>query len=225
MTFTSTIQDYVKAVYMLQLEETPVTNGRLAAYLAISAPAVTDMVKRLHALALVDYLPREGVRLTARGEQVALEVVRHHRLLELYLVEALGMGWDEVHAEAEVLEHVLSNRLEERIVAVLGNPQFDPHGAPIPARDGSIPLRLASSLATFPRGILATIVEVDDRDPAHLRYLASLGLIPATVLMVTDQAPFDGPLTLTIGPHSHIRTIDSRLAARILVQPCDPGPT
>ena len=143
MTVTSTIQDYVKAVYMLQLEETPVTNGRLAAYFAISAPAVTDMVKRLHSMALVDYHPREGVRLTVRGEQVALEVVRHHRLLELYLVEALGMGWDEVHAEAEVLEHVLSDRLEERIVAVLGNPQFDPHGAPIPAADGSIPPRSA----------------------------------------------------------------------------------
>jgi DtxR family Mn-dependent transcriptional regulator len=218
MNLTSSGQDYIKAIYLLQQRESPVTNGRLATHFRVSAPSVTEMVQKLHRLDLVDYHPREGVRLTAAGEQAALELIRHHRLLELYLVEALGMTWDEVHAEAEVLEHVLSEAVEERIAAYLGDPQFDPHGAPIPARDGSLPQRVAQSLATLTHGVPARVVEVDDGAPDRLRYLAELGLVPQTAVVVAAQAPFDGPLTLHVGESATVRIIDARLAALIRVQ-------
>lgn len=219
MRVTAGVQDYVKAIYELQQTEAPVSNGRLAGYFSFSAPAITDMVKKLEALQLVEYQSREGVRLTTLGEKMALEMIRHHRLLELYLVQALGMTWDEVHAEAEVLEHVISETLEDRIAEYLGHPQFDPHGAPIPARDGTIPSRSAQSLLALEVGGAALVAEVDDRDPARLRYLADLGLVPNTPIILSARAPFDGPLTLLVGEPPVERVIDSRLASRIQVTP------
>ncbi len=218
MRITPGVQDYVKAIYTLQQDEAPVSNGRLATHFGFSAPAITEMVKKLETLQLVDYQAREGVRLTDVGEQIALEMIRHHRLLELYLVEALGMSWDEVHVEAEVLEHFLSETLEERIAAYLGDPQFDPHGAPIPARDGTLPQRDSLSLASLEVGSRSLIVEVDDRDPERLRYLADIGLLPQTEIVLLARAPFDGPLTLQVGQPAVERVLDSRLAARIQVQ-------
>lgn len=218
MRITAGVQDYVKAIYTLQHVEQPVSNGRLAAHFGFSAPAITEMVKKLESLQLVSYQSREGVQLTSLGEKIALETIRHHRLLELYLVEALGMSWDEVHDEAEVLEHVLSETLEQRIADYLGNPQFDPHGAPIPAHDGTLPQRDSLSLAALDVGTRTTIVEVDDRDAERLRYLADLGLVPQTEIVLLGRAPFDGPLTLRVGALQVERVLDSRLASRIQVQ-------
>lgn len=218
MRITAGVQDYVKAIYTLQQEEAPVSNGRLASYFGFSAPTITEMVKKLESLELVDYQARYGVRLTEIGEKIALEMIRHHRLLELYLVQALGMSWDEVHDEAEVLEHVLSEALEERIAEYLGHPQFDPHGSPIPARDGSIPQRDSCSLALLELNQIARIVEVEDRDAARLRYLADLGLTPNNVITIIARAPFDGPLTLCVGAEQTQQVLDSRLATRIQVQ-------
>ena len=218
MNLTASGQDYIKAIYFLQQRKSPVTNSRLAAHFTVSAPSITEMVQKLHRLDFVEYHPREGVRLTRAGEELALELIRHHRLLELYLVEALGMPWDEVHAEAEVLEHVLSDAVEARIAAYLGDPQFDPHGAPIPARDGSLPHRVTQSLAILAHGVPAQVVEVDDGEPERLRYLAELGLVPQTAVVVIAQAPFDGPLTVHVGESSAVRVVDARLAGLIHVQ-------
>jgi DtxR family transcriptional regulator, Mn-dependent transcriptional regulator len=217
MHYTQTVQDYLKAIYQLQQHEAPVSNSRLASYFAVSAPAVTDMVKKLESQNLVDYQIREGVRLTLAGEKIALEMIRHHRLLELYLVQALGMTWDEVHAEAEVLEHVLSEQLEDRIARFLGYPEFDPHGAPIPNRDGTLPSRVTRSLAALAAGDVARIAEVDDSDSERLRYIADLGLVPGVLVRLVQRAPFDGPLTLRIGEPPVEQVIDVHLAARIQV--------
>jgi DtxR family Mn-dependent transcriptional regulator len=213
------MQDYAKAIYLLGQDDQRVTNGQLASYFAISAPAITEMLKKLAAHDLVAYHPRAGVRLTAQGARVALRVIRHHRLIELYLVTALGMPWDAVHAEAEVLEHVMSDALEARITAVLNDPLVDPHGAPIPARDGTLPHRPMHALATLPPGCAATVVAVDDRDSARLRYLASLGIVPNTRVVVTAQAPFDGPLTLAVGEQAVRQHLDARLATQVFVHP------
>lgn len=220
MQYTAVIQDYLKTIYTLQSATRPVTNGQLAQAFRVSAPAVTEMLKKLESQELVIYQAREGVTLTAAGEKSALELIRHHRLLELYLVQALGMSWDEVHAEAEVLEHVLSEALEERIAAMLGNPEFDPHGAPIPTRDGRWPVRHCRSLADVQLGTTALIVEVSDDDAARLRYFAQLGLIPNTPVLVQARAPFDGPLTLAVGDPAIERILDSRLAPAIRVCEC-----
>ncbi|HYF66178.1 MAG TPA: metal-dependent transcriptional regulator [Herpetosiphonaceae bacterium] len=219
MNLTAKMQDYAKAIYLLSHNERRVTNGQLAAYFGISAPAITEMLKKLAGQGLADYHPRAGVRLTAEGARVALTVLRHHRLIELYLVTALGMPWDAVHAEAEVLEHVLSSTLEARITAFLNDPQVDPYGAPIPARDGTVPQRPMHALATLTPGCAATVAAVDDRDAAILRYLASLGIVPNARLVVADQAPFDGPLSLDVGEQSVRRYLDARLATQVFVHP------
>lgn len=219
MILTATMQDYAKAIYFLSQDGRSVTNGQLAAYFGISAPAITEMLKKLAAQGITNYRPRAGVRLTAQGTTVALRVIRHHRLIELYLVTALGMPWDVVHAEAEVLEHVMSDALEARITAFLNDPLVDPHGAPIPARDGTLPYRPMHVLTALPSGCAATIVAVDDRDSARLRYLASLGIVPNTRVVVTAQAPFDGPLTLDVGDPALRQHLDARLATQVFVHP------
>lgn len=219
MILTATMQDYAKAIYLLGQDGLPVTNSQLSLHFGISAPAITDMLKKLVAHGITDYSPRAGVRLTAQGTRVALRIIRHHRLIELYLVTVLGMPWDVVHAEAEVLEHVMSDALEARITAVLNDPLVDPHGAPIPTRDGTLPYRPMHALTTLPPGCAATIVAVDDRDAARLRYLASLGMVPNTRVVVIEQAPFDGPLTLTVGNPARPQHLDARLASQIFVYP------
>ena len=161
------------------------------------------MVKRLGELGLVAHQPYRGVTLTAAGQRVALEVIRHHRLLELYLVESLGVPWDRVHAEAEVLEHVLSDELEELIAAKLGNPTRDPHGDPIPSRDLTIEETVTESLQALPTGARGTFARVSDSDPAMLRYLAERGIAPGAELEVIDRQPFGGPVFVEIGGDVH----------------------
>ncbi|MDQ4064650.1 MAG: metal-dependent transcriptional regulator, partial [Actinomycetota bacterium] len=160
--------------------------------------SATNMLKRLAEAGLVQHAPYRGVRLTEPGRRIALEVVRHHRLLETYLVEALGVPWDEVHAEAEVLEHVLSETLEERIAARLGDPAVDPHGHPIPSKDLDAPPPPARTLWACEIGERVTVERVSDESPEALRYLASIGIAPGAEIEVTDRGPVEGPLFVAV---------------------------
>src|SRR5918998_6525267 len=176
------VQDYAKAIYSLQerLEE-PVSTSALADRLAVAPASVSAMVKRLETLGLVTRGPYHGVELTPAGKRVALEVIGHHRLLELYLAEALGMSWDRVHEEAEVLEHAISPELSELIAAKLGHPTHDPHGDPIPTRDGEIDERPTRALADLHPGERGVFSRVSDSNPEMLRYLSERGIAPGDV--------------------------------------------
>ena len=188
------IEDYLKTIYTLAEEGSPVSTSRIAEAREVKPSSVTSMLQRLDQLNLVAYEKHYGVTLTASGEKIALEVIRHHRLLELYLSEALGFGWDEVHEQADLLEHVISEKMEERMAAVLGDPVFDPHGDPIPARDGTIVNRKTQFLTTIAAGETVTIARIPDDDNERLRYLADLGMVPGVKLLVTAVFPFEGPI-------------------------------
>ena len=213
--FSPAIEDYVKAIYQLQQDHGQVSTSLLADHLGFTPPSVTGMLQKLAKLDLVSYVPYHGVALTERGAETALEVLRHHRLLELYLVEALGFSWDEVHAEADVLEHAISERLEARIAESLGYPTADPHGDPIPLPDLTLPDVVGQPLTEVGVGQPARVVRVIDQEAAHLRYLESLGLQPGACVQVRDRAPFDGPLLIQVGETDQV--LDSRMARAILV--------
>jgi len=202
-TISQAMQDYLKAIYKLQEQAELAPTSALADSLGVAPASVTNMCKKLAELNLVEYEPYQGVKFTPAGKKVALEIVRHHRLIELYLAEALKVPWDRVHEEAEKLEHVISEDLEDRMAAALGDPLFDPHGAPIPTRTGTISQQPSGRLADMRAGDRLTVVEVDDHDPELLRYLGSMGLYPGTEVMLLAYAPFDGPLTLCIGEDQH----------------------
>jgi len=195
----TTVEDYAKAIYALERASgaRAATTTALAERLGVSAPAVSAMVKKLGKLGYVEHVPYRGVRLTDEGTRVALEVLRHHRLLETYLVEELGVPWESVHAEAEVLEHVLSEGLEERIAAKLGQPTHDPHGDPIPTREGKVDERPTVPLADVPPGGSGTFVRVSDRDPALLRGLGDLDIRPGARLVVAEAG--DEVVVVTAG--------------------------
>lgn len=197
------MEDYLKAIYKIVEIEGVVSTSALAEYMGVAPASVTNMCKKLADLNLLEYEPYQGVRFTPTGERLALEIVRHHRLLELYLAEALGVPWDQVHEEAEKLEHVISEDLEERMAAALGDPQFDPHGAPIPSRSGIIRQQEGGRLVDMQAGDRLVVVEVDDRDPELLRYLGGLGIYPGTIIELLECAPFKGPLMLGIGNDQH----------------------
>jgi DtxR family Mn-dependent transcriptional regulator len=189
------IEDYAKAIYALERRDAePVSTNALAERLGVTPASASGMVKRLGELGLVEHQPYRGVSLTDDGRRVALEVMRHHRLLELYLVETLGVPWDRVHQEAEVLEHVLSEELEELIAAKLGDPTHDPHGDPIPTRDLTIEEGMTQTLQSLEPGARGTFVRVSDSDPEMLRFLAGRGIAPGDRLEVVEKQPFDGPL-------------------------------
>jgi DtxR family Mn-dependent transcriptional regulator len=194
-------EDYLKAIYKLGHEGAggPVTTGALAEALAVAAPSATGMLKKLAELHLVAYHPRRGVTLTPAGEKVALEVVRHHRLLEAYLAEALGYGWDEVHDEAEELEHVISERMEERIYEALGRPAVDCHGDPIPSRLGEVAPAASRSLVEARAGEKLVVGRVSDRDPGKLRRLEQLGLRLGVELEVVSESEYEGPIEIKVG--------------------------
>jgi DtxR family Mn-dependent transcriptional regulator len=211
------IEDYVKTIYTLALEESPVSTSRIAAARSVKPASATSMIQRLAKLNLVNYAKHYGVTLTEAGEKLALEVIRHHRLLELYLMEALGFSWDEVHEQADILEHVISEKLEERIAAALNYPQFDPHGDPIPALDGSMAAMNTLTLTDVPAGGEARVARIlDDSNSELLRYLAGMGLVPGAAVSVTAIAPFLGPLTIEVGGESQV--IGRNLAELILVE-------
>lgn len=210
------VEDYLKTIYMLAEEESPVSTSRIAEARDVKPASVTSMLRRLAKLKMVNYEKHRGVSLTSAGEKVALEVIRHHRLLELYLMEALGFSWDEVHEQADALEHVISEKLAERIAAFLGHPTVDPHGDPIPAKDGTILAADMNPLALLPKGTRGHIARImDDANSEMLRYLADLGLTPGTAFEIEEIAPFAGPITLLVGGEK--RVIGQKVAESILV--------
>jgi len=205
MRISSAVEDYAKAIYALQErgEGCAVTTNALAERLGVTPASASAMVKKLAAMGLVTHVPYKGVELTAKGTAIALEIIRHHRLLEAYLSESLGLPWDRVHDEAEVLEHVLSEELEELIAAKLGNPTHDPHGDPIPTRDGEIdesPTRALADLRPGERGVFS---RVSDSNPDMLRYLSERGIAPGDELELAGREPFGGPLTVRANGREH----------------------
>lgn len=201
---SSAVEDYLKAVYALETRlEGPVPTNALAERLGVTPGSVSGMLRRLDELGLLEHERYRGVRLTSEGKRIALRTVRNHRLLELLLVEMLDVPWDLVHEEAELLEHVLSDGLAERIAAKLGNPEFDPHGDPIPSRDLAVTERETRSLEEVDVGETVAFVRVSDSDPAMLRYLSERGIVPGVTLTVADRQPFGGPLTVRVAGIDH----------------------
>jgi DtxR family transcriptional regulator, Mn-dependent transcriptional regulator len=215
---SSAIEDYAKAIYALQSRgERAVTTTAIADRLGVTPASASGMVKRLGELGLVDHAPYRGVALTEDGRRVALEVMRHHRLLELYLVKSLGVPWDQVHAEAEVLEHVLSEELEELIATKLGDPTHDPHGDPIPTRDLRIDEVPTRSLQSLEAGASGTFARVSDSEPDMLRFLAQRGIAPGDRFEVIDKQPFEGPLFVRFGDQVHVLGGELAKAMRVEV--------
>lgn len=212
---TQAVEDYLKTIYELEQDAGKVSTTALSDRLGVAPASVTGMVKKLAGLKLVKHEPYRGVELTATGKKIALEVVRHHRLVESYLAEALDVPWDKVHEEAEKWEHVISEEMEDLIAAKLGNPTTDPHGAPIPARDGSMPEAHLQRLSDLQPGETAVVAEVSDHDAELLRYVGELGLFPRAKLTVVSTAPFHGPVTVLVGGQQH--AIGREVAGHILV--------
>ena len=210
---SASIEDYIKIIYTLGVDESKATTKRIAQRLGVKMASVTGMVKHLAAEGYVRHKPYHGAELSEKGRRVALDMIRRHRLIELFLSQTLGVTWDEVDADAEVLEHAVSDRLVERIFEYLGCPEFDPHGAPIPGKDGSIRPKQGMSLNELPEGARGRVVEVCDRDPEFLRYLTKLKLQIGTHIQVCERAPFNGPITLKVGSRRIL--LGSEAASRI----------
>ena len=200
------VEDYAKAIYALQSRAggEPVSTNDLAERLGVTPASASSMVKKLAELGFADHVPYRGVGLTADGKRLALEVLRHHRLLELYLAEHLGVPWDRVHEEAESLEHVLSEYLESRIAAKLGDPTHDPHGDPIPSESLAIEEGDTRALGDMQAGERGRFIRVSDSDPEMLRYLGERGIAIGDELEVLDRQPFEGPLTVRFGDDLHV---------------------
>lgn len=211
---TPSVEDYLKAIYRISGPDRPAPTGEIANLLELSAASVSGMVKRLSEQGLLEHVPYKGALLTAQGRRAALRMVRRHRLIECYLVRFLDYSWDTVHAEAERLEHAVSEVLIERMAAALGNPHFDPHGDPIPAADGSIAELVYTPLTEIPEGETAEIRRVDTSQADRLRYIAGFGLRPGTLVRVEDRQPFQGPITVEVGG---IRRVLGSEIARLLL--------
>ncbi|HXE99751.1 MAG TPA: metal-dependent transcriptional regulator [Solirubrobacterales bacterium] len=211
------VEDYTKAIYALaRRSKRPVSTTALASRLGVSPGSVTAMLKRLDQMDLVRYQPYHGVALTPAGEKVALEVMRHHRLLESFLSEALEMPWDRVHDEAEVLEHYISEDLERRIAEKLGNPELDPHGDPIPTSELDLADDRTTGLTELEEGQAATFARVSDSDPEMLRFLAERGIRPGARLRLTGTQPFGGPLFVEVEGREH--ALGGELAEKMRVE-------
>ena len=215
MELSDAIQDYLKEIYKLEAAGTRATTTALAGRLGVSPPSATAMLKKLASLGLVEHERYRGARLTRKGEKVALEVIRHHRLLEQYLSQTLGLPIDALHDEADRLEHALSEELEAHIDRSLGYPTHDPHGDPIPGPDLKLVVSQAMPLSALEPGAKATVSRVPDGDGELLRYLSELKLTPGRRIEVREAAPFEGPLTIRVGGADH--AISRELAARIAV--------
>ena len=198
-------EDYLKAIYELAEDAGKVSTSALVQRLGRKAGSVTGMLQQLadKKPRLVEYERHHGVSLTPAGTHIALEIIRHHRLIELYLAESLGYQWDKVDAEAEQLEHVISEEFEDKISALLGDPTVDPHGDPIPTKDGAVAPPSRLTLSEAEPGQRVRVARVRDDDPALLRYLAELGIVPEAVITVAERAPFDGPIHVMVGQHDH----------------------
>jgi DtxR family transcriptional regulator, Mn-dependent transcriptional regulator len=201
---TESIQHYLREIYKLGQAGEPVSVGALAKAQEVSPASASAMVKKLAALGLADHAPYKGIELTQAGERVALEVIRHHRLLELYLAERLGMSWDRVHDEAEVLEHVISEELEALIADKLGHPTHDPHGDPIPTPELTIDERDTVCVQDLDAGDRGVFVRISDSDPEMLRYLGDRGIAPGDRFEVVEKQPFAGPVFVRFGGETHV---------------------
>jgi len=198
MVLSQAVEDYLKAIYKLETEEKGASTTRIAEALDISSASATNMIKRLSKMGLVDYQSYKGASLTSSGRKIALEIIRHHRLLELYLLEVMGYSWDEVHDEAEKLEHHISEQFEDKIAELLDNPTHDPHGDPIPTKDGVMPEMEMEILIDAEEGHQYMVSRVKNQDPELLRYLEKIGLLPGAKLTVKEKGPFKGPITLLV---------------------------
>ncbi|MBU0985315.1 MAG: metal-dependent transcriptional regulator [candidate division Zixibacteria bacterium] len=202
---TTADQNYIKAIYRLQLGNEAVSTSALAAALGVTPASVSGMLRKLSRSNVLIHQRYKGVRLTARGRLAALQVIRRHRLIELFLVEILGLPWDSVHKEAERLEHVVSDEILERMDVLLGHPAVDPHGAPIPSHNGRIASHAGVRLAELDAGARGTVSEVADHDPDLLRYLSDIRLTPGAEVAVIDRLPFDGTVVITVsGRQQHV---------------------
>lgn len=217
---TGAVEDYLKAVYELERAGEPAATTGLATRLGVAPASVTGMVRRLAGQGLLTHERYRGVRLTVQGRKAALLTIRRHRVIETYLVQALGYRWDEVHEEAERLEHAASQDFIDRLAAAIGEPTVDPHGAPIPTREGAVEELRFRTLAEVPAGAVAEVMHVADEDPSLLRYLADLAITPGSRVRVLDHAPFDGPISIEVGKRT--RAIGPALASRVLVRPQKP---
>lgn len=218
------VEDYLKAIYRISEGGGAATTSEIAQQLAVSPAAVTGMIKRLAEAGHLEHEPYRGVSLTAAGRGAALAVMRRHRILETYLMQRLRYDWASVHEEAERLEHAASDELIDRMAEALGEPRYDPHGAPIPTRDGAIETPDYRTLAEVELGVQVALRQVGDDDPERLRYLDALGLVPGTVLVVTARAPFGGPITVLVGGQGgRVQTIGTELGAALRVGPAAPA--
>lgn len=215
---TPSVEDYLKAIYALQQRGERASTAGLCAQLGGLKPgSVSGMLRRLEELGLASHALYQEARLTPAGERAALDLVRRHRLLETFLVEALDYGWDEVHAEAERLEHHISPLLAARIAAWLGHPAHDPHGDPIPAADGSLPAQSDRRLCDLAPGERAAILRVTEQGVEQLRYLAELGLVPGASVELVARAPFDGPVSVCVADRQQV--LSHRFAEALIVNP------
>ena len=209
------IEDYLKAIYQSTSNEDKASTSTLAQQMHCSPASVTNMLQKLSELKLVKYEPYQGVTLTSAGRKIALEILRHHRLIELYLADVLGYSWDKVHAEAEQLEHVISEEFEEKIDRAMGHPTIDPHGDPIPTKEGQIAVPPVRSLWETPGGEKVQVYRVSDRDPEVLRYLATIGILPDLEVNVLKKDPFNGPIHVQIDDSE--QSLSEELANQIFV--------
>jgi len=203
-TLTRSVEDYLKAIYRLSPQGRPAATSEIAQRLELSPASVSGMVKRLSEQGLLEHVPYKGVQLTPEGRRAALRMLRRHRLIEAYLVAFLGYTWDTVHAEAERLEHAVSDALVDRMAAVLGHPAVDPHGDPIPTSEGDIQELATTPLSEVPTGATAEICQVEEGQPDRLRYIASIGLRPGVPVTVVDRQPFQGPITIAVDGDTHV---------------------
>ncbi len=219
---TRSVEDYLKAVYSLTEREESASTSALAEALDVQPASVTGMVKRLAECGYLEHSRYRGVRLTESGSREALRIIRRHRILETYLHMHLGYSWEDVHQEAERLEHAASDALSDRMAGILENPSHDPHGAPIPTPSGEIEASDFVTLNEVAPGVAVQIRAVQDEDPARLRYLETLGLVPGARLTVQERAPSDGQTTVSVGSRENAEVIGPDLADGIYVIPA-PG--
>lgn len=195
---SQSIEDYLKAIYVLENEGAGATTNNIAEALSVSSASVTNMLKKLSTMKLINHKSYHGAELTNAGEKIALEIIRHHRLLELYLAEMMGYSWDEVHDEAEKLEHHISEQFEDKIAELLNHPTHDPHGDPIPTKDGQVPEMASLAITDAEIDKTYIIGRVKDQDPELLRYLEKTGILPGVKLTILEKAPFNGPIKVKL---------------------------
>jgi DtxR family Mn-dependent transcriptional regulator len=212
---TAPVEDYLKAIYELERSGEPAETNAIARMLGIAPASVSGMVRRLAAHCLITHERYRGARLTTAGRRAALKTIRRHRVIEAYLTSALGYSWDRVHDEAERLEHAASDDLIDRMAAAIGEPETDPHGAPIPTREGTLREHALATLSDLAPGERARVERVSDSSAELLRYLAEVGIMPGTTVQVIAREPFEGPIALRL-PNG-ARTIGTALAAQVLV--------